>query len=103
MRKNSIITSIAGAKSKADLQAVMETDIHTIFDNNKEDDPKDIKISSDLSVNDIDFDNDPYYNFDIFDPYFNFQQGWNIGFCFCKKKVHKYHACISSLQIVIVD
>ncbi|KAA0062549.1 hypothetical protein E6C27_scaffold79G00290 [Cucumis melo var. makuwa] len=63
------MTSIAGAKSEADLQAVMEIVIHTISNDNKEDDPEDNEISSDSSVNDIEFDNDPYYNFDIFDPY----------------------------------
>ena len=93
LAKNSIMTSIIGAKSEAVLQAIMETVVYTIFDDNKEDDPEDTKITSYSSVNDIDFDNDPYYNFDIFDPYLDSQSRWKICFCFfiiiIKKKVHK--------------
>ncbi|KAA0051819.1 Retrotransposable element Tf2 [Cucumis melo var. makuwa] len=75
LAKNSIMTSIAGAKSEADLQAIMKTVVHNIFDDNKEDDPEDTRISSDSSVNNIDSDNDLYYNFDIFDPYLDSQPG----------------------------
>ncbi|KAA0066324.1 hypothetical protein E5676_scaffold602G001310 [Cucumis melo var. makuwa] len=73
--KNSIMTFIVGAKSEADLQAVMETVIHTIFNDNKEDNPENTRISLDSSINDINFDNDPYYNFDIFDLYLDSQPG----------------------------
>ena len=69
--KNSIMTFIVGAKSEADLQTIMETVIHTIYDDDKENDVEDTRISSNSFANDIDFDNDPYYNFDISDPYFD--------------------------------
>lgn len=58
----------------------METVIHTISNDNKEDDLDDTRISSDSSISDIDFNNDPYYNFDISNHYLDFQPGWNIGF-----------------------
>ncbi|KAA0050192.1 hypothetical protein E5676_scaffold180G001140 [Cucumis melo var. makuwa] len=64
------MTSIAGAKSEADLQAVMETVVNNNSDDdNKQEDPEDITNLSDSSVNDIDFANDPYYNFDISDTF----------------------------------
>ncbi|KAA0039132.1 hypothetical protein E5676_scaffold322G00530 [Cucumis melo var. makuwa] len=69
------MTSIVGAKSEADLQTVMETVVNNNFDDNKQDDPEDITYLSDSSVNDIDFANDPYYNFEIFDPYLDSQLG----------------------------
>ncbi|KAA0050626.1 Retrotransposable element Tf2 [Cucumis melo var. makuwa] len=75
LAKNSIMTSIAGAKSEADLQAVMETVVNNNSDDNKQDDPEDIINISDSSVNDIDFVNDPYYNFDISDLYLDSQSG----------------------------
>ncbi|TYK18870.1 hypothetical protein E5676_scaffold204G00720 [Cucumis melo var. makuwa] len=68
LAKNSILTSIVRAKSEANLQAVMETIINNTSDDNKQDEPEDIANLSDSSINDIDFDNDPYYNFDIFEP-----------------------------------
>ena len=67
----------------------METVIHTIFDDNKQDDLKDTRISSDSSVNDIDFHNDPYYNFDIFYPYLDSQPWWKISFYFRIIIIHK--------------
>ncbi|KAA0033913.1 hypothetical protein E5676_scaffold49G00870 [Cucumis melo var. makuwa] len=69
------MTSIAGAKSESDLQAVIETVVNNNSDDNKQDDPEDITNLSDSSVNDIDFANDPYYNFDISDPYLDSQPG----------------------------
>ena len=45
----------------------METIINNTSDDNKQDEPEDIANLSDSSINDIDFDNDPYYNFDIFE------------------------------------
>ncbi|KAA0065792.1 hypothetical protein E5676_scaffold546G001850 [Cucumis melo var. makuwa] len=69
------MTSIAGAKSEADLQAVMETVVNNNSNDNKQNDPEDITNLSDSSVNDINFENDPYYNFDIFDPYLDSQPG----------------------------
>ena len=54
---------------------VMEIVVNNNSDDNKQDDPKDITNLSDSSVNNIDFENNPYYNFDISDPYLNFQQG----------------------------
>ena len=69
------MTSIAGAKSEVDLQAVMETVVKNNSNDNKQNDPEDITNLSDSSVNDINFENDPYYNFDIFDPYLDSQPG----------------------------
>ncbi|TYK06665.1 hypothetical protein E5676_scaffold453G001500 [Cucumis melo var. makuwa] len=68
LAKNSTMTSIVGAKSKVDLQAIMETNVNNTSNDNKQDEPEDIANLSNSFVNDIDFDNDPYYNFDIFDP-----------------------------------
>ncbi|KAA0035884.1 hypothetical protein E5676_scaffold5891G00040 [Cucumis melo var. makuwa] len=69
------MTSIARAKSEADLQAVRETIVNKTSDENKQDKPEDIANLSGSSVNDIDFDNDPYYNFDIFEAYLDSQLG----------------------------
>ncbi|KAA0033129.1 hypothetical protein E5676_scaffold1032G00370 [Cucumis melo var. makuwa] len=44
------MTSIVRTISKANLQAVMETVIHTISNDNKEDDLDDTRISSDSSI-----------------------------------------------------
>ena len=77
------MTSIVGAKSKADLQTVMETVINNTSDD-KQDEYEDITNILDSSVNDIDFDNDPYYNFDISDPYLDSQLRWKINFYFCR-------------------
>ncbi|KAA0026133.1 hypothetical protein E5676_scaffold263G00370 [Cucumis melo var. makuwa] len=71
--KNSVMTTITGAKSEADLQAVMKTVVNNNSDDKKQDGPEDITNLSNSSVNDIDFENNPYYNFDIFDPYLNSQ------------------------------
>ncbi|KAA0052120.1 hypothetical protein E5676_scaffold565G00080 [Cucumis melo var. makuwa] len=75
LAKNSIMTSIAEAKSEVDLQAVMEIVINNNFADNKQDNTEDITNLSDSSINDIDFENDPYYNFDISDLYLDFQLG----------------------------
>ena len=88
------MTSIARAKFEADHQAVMETVVYTISDENKEDNLEDTGISSNSLVNDINFNNDPYYKFDISDPYFDSQPGWKIGCFFSKKKyINKFFHC----------
>ena len=53
----------------------MEIVINNNFADNKQDNPEDITNLSDSSVNDIDFENDPYYNFDISNLYLDFQPG----------------------------
>lgn len=84
------MTSLAEAKSEVDLQTVMQTVIHYISYNNKEDDFEANKNFFESSVNDINFDDDPYFNFDITDPYLDFLPRWRIGSSSNnKKKVHK--------------
>ena len=75
LTKNSIMTSIAGAKSKVDLQTIIETVVNNTSDDSKQDNLEDITNLSDSFINDIDFEKDPYYNFDIFDPYLDSQPG----------------------------